>query len=68
MPVVKVRRWGNSLGVVLPKELVESERIRENENVSIEVKKETSIKDLFGSVRFRKTAQEIKDDARKGWK
>ncbi|MEI6849823.1 MAG: hypothetical protein WCK29_02180, partial [archaeon] len=31
----RVKRWGNSLGVIIPSETVFSRRIKENENVKI---------------------------------
>ncbi len=68
MSVVKIRKWGNSLGVVLPRELVECEQLAENQVVRIEVRKESAVKNLFGSVRFGKSGQAVKNDIRKGWK
>jgi len=64
------KRWGSSIGIVLPKSIVEENKIRENEEVIIEVKKPVSVKELFGKYpqwKSRKTAQELKDEARKGW-
>lgn len=49
MAVVKTRRVGGSLVVTLPKELVESKRIREGEILEIAVKKVR--KDGFGVLR-----------------
>jgi len=35
---VTAKKWGSSLGVVLPKEIVEAKRIKENKEIIIEVK------------------------------
>jgi len=65
----KVRRWGNSLGIVLPKKLVEEWHIKEGDKVSIpNLIKVADLSDIFGKVKFKESAQELKDEGRKGWK
>ncbi len=65
----KTRKWGNSLGVILPKLVVESRKIRENDEIVIKIIKQPILSKLFGKFprTSKKTAQEIKDEARKGW-
>ena len=65
----KAKRWGSSIGIVLPKSIVESKKIRENDEVIIEIKKSVIAGEVFGRFagRFKKSTQELKDDARKGW-
>ena len=66
---VKTRKWGSSIGIVLPKELVDKIGIQPNENIMIDVKKGVKVKDVFGMFpHWKKSAQELKDEARKGWK
>ena len=65
--VVTVRRWGNSLGIALPKSFVEEIGIMPNESIAISVRKVKSMHDLFGSFKTKKTTQEIMDEIRKGW-
>lgn len=65
---VMVKKWGNSVGVVLPKELVEKEGLKENEKVLIEIVKEADLTRLFGTLRTGMTGQEFKDMVKKGWK
>ncbi len=62
----KLRRWGNSFGVVLPKEIVEKEGLKEGEEVEISVRKASDIKQLFGKYPF-KNLQLQKERMRKGW-
>ena len=62
-----VRRIGNSLGVIIPSGEAASNRLAEGDSVEIEVTKRTSVKELFGTARFSRTAQKIKDEAREGW-
>lgn len=63
------RKWGSSIGIILPKSVIDENRIRENDEVFIELKRENIMSDLFGKFprKSKKTAQEIKDEAREGW-
>ena len=63
------RKWGSSIGIILPKSVIDENKIRENDEVFIELKKENIMSDLFGKFprKSKKTAQEIKDKAREGW-
>jgi antitoxin component of MazEF toxin-antitoxin module len=64
------KRWGSSIGIILPKAIVEANRIRENDEVLIEVKKKILAGEMFGRFpewKSKKSAQELKDEARKGW-
>ena len=61
------RKWGNSLGVTIPHEIVEEEQLQENQKVIIEIKHESNLKILRGLVKFKKTTQRIKDEMRTGW-
>ena len=63
------KRWGSSIGVILPKAVVEANRIRENDKVIIDVKNRPLAKQFFGRFKgkFKKSAQELKDEARRGW-
>ena len=64
---VIIKRWGNSVGVVLPKELVEKEKLKEEDKVLIEVVKEANLENLFGSLKRKMSGQEFKDMVRQGW-
>ena len=64
------RKWGNSIAVVIPKDIVESERIREDQEVTITVETRKPISaPLFGKFprSSKETPQEIKDEVKKGW-
>lgn len=46
---VKTKQWGNSLGVIIPKEVVNALKIKPHEKIKIIVeKKENPLKELFG--------------------
>jgi antitoxin component of MazEF toxin-antitoxin module len=62
------RRWGNSLGITLPKEDVDREGIQENDRLKVLVmKNDNTFKETFGLLkgRFKQSTQEIKDELRK---
>ena len=65
---VTVKRWGNSMGVVLPKQIVEEGKLRENERILIEVVKEAALSKLFGSLKRKMSGQEFKDMVKEGWR
>ena len=67
---VKPRHWGNSLGIVIPKEVVEKEGITTKDELVIEIRKKKDvekIKALFGKFKFREDTQKIKDEMRSWW-
>ncbi len=64
---VNVRKWGNSMGIVLPKELIEEKGIKEDDEIIIEVAKKADLSKLFGSLKRKMSGQEFKDMVRKGW-
>ncbi len=64
------RKWGNSIAVIIPSRVVEQEKLKENQQITIDIEaKRPSAGALwgFGKGRFKKSAQELKDDARIGW-
>jgi len=63
----RVRRIGNSLGIIIPKEEASRKKLKEGDIVEIELLRRTHMKEMFGSVKFRRTAQELKDESRAGW-
>jgi antitoxin component of MazEF toxin-antitoxin module len=64
---VITRKWGNSLGIALPKEVVDAQHLTENQRIIMNVKKVMDIKKVRGLLKTNKTAQQIKDEMRQGW-
>ena len=66
---VVVRKWGNSLAVILPNEFVKEKHLKENDVFSIEIVKKADLSDMFGSLKgkLKMSGQEFKDMAREGW-
>ena len=61
------RRWGNSLGVIIPNEVVINERIQEGQDIIIDIvsEKKTTGADIFGKLKFKRSTQEILDEVDK---
>jgi len=63
-----VRRWGRSLGVVIPKEETLRKGIREGHRVRIVVDPlpgPDDFADLFGTAKWKRSAQDYKDELRR---
>ena len=64
----KARQWGNSIGITIPKDVLEEEGILPGDEVVFEIKKKKDdIWKIFGTVKRKISAQKFKDLARKGW-
>ncbi len=64
------RKWGNSIAVVIPRDVAEKQHIKEDQEIVITIEKEKPRAGcLFGRFpELRKTStQELKDEARRGW-
>ena len=66
---VKVRKWGDSLAVIIPKDVAEKEKIRVEDKIHLRIGKEMDFTDLFGIVKgkIKKSAQQLKNESREGW-
>ena len=63
---VITKKWGNSIGLIIPKEVVEKEGIKVEQKVSLEVKPmKNSLAELFGKYKTNKPTQQIKDELKK---
>jgi antitoxin component of MazEF toxin-antitoxin module len=64
-----VKKWGNSLGIILPKEIVKERNLKENSEVEILIAKEKpNLDEIYRLVKKRRmSGQKMKDEARKGW-
>jgi len=63
---VKTKEWGNSIGIILPREIVEKLSIAPGEELVIDVKrKQNVLKELFGSMHFKKRTKDLLREVRK---
>ena len=57
----KTRKWGNSIGVILPKELVRVEKIKANEEITLHIHKKvfTKGRDIWGTMKFKESTEKL---------
>lgn len=57
----KARKWGNSIGVLIPKEVVKEDNIKPNQEVTlmISTKPITKGKDIWGTFKFKKPTEQL---------
>ena len=66
----RIKKWGNSLGIILPREVVDSEHLRENQEIRFWIMKPVFVKDLFGIAKGklkRPTAEVLKEIRKEIW-
>ncbi len=63
----RIKRWGNSFGLLIPKQEVNQERLKEKEELHvIIIRKNKAIEESFGMLKeWSETAQGIKDKTRR---
>ena len=65
MIISKTRKWGSSLGVIIPKDVVKGLKLRENQEIIIDVKpKDNPLKELFGSAKLSKPTEQLLKEIR----
>ncbi len=64
---VKAKKWGDSLGIILPKEVVREGNLKADDTLKVDVFKEADLSDLFGTLKRKVSGQKFKDMAREGW-
>ncbi len=54
---VKVKKWGNSFGIILPREIINNNNIKEGAEIEVFIrsKHKTKVKDIFGILRGKLT-------------
>jgi antitoxin component of MazEF toxin-antitoxin module len=67
MPPMRVRKIGNSLGVLFPKEFVRAKRLRLNDEVIVEVQSAPSLESVRGALKhLGMTVDEMNDITNEG--
>jgi len=66
---VKLRKWGRSFGVVIPKETVNGEKFKEGDDMKIIITRKTNVlRETFGTLKFKRSTDEIlKEVDEEGW-
>ena len=57
----KTKKWGNSIGILIPKEAIRKENIKPDQEVTvlISAKPITKVKDIWGTMKFKKSTEEL---------
>lgn len=63
----EVRKWGHSLGLVIPSKFVKKLDLKEHEKVELSLKKTGDIMELFGALKFKEPTKKIKEELKAGW-
>ena len=68
----KTRKWGNSIGIIIPRDAAENLNIKPGEEVMLEIQKKGNVlKELFGAVKFGKSTnkliKEVREDLESKW-
>lgn len=65
----KPKKWGSSIGITIPKEIVEAEGIQTSRKITVLVMGRTKgMKEIFGSLRgWKKPTQKIMDEIDEGY-
>ncbi len=64
---VKTKKWGNSVGVVIPSKIANRLNLKPEETILIEImKKNNALRELFGSIKFGKSTEKMLKETREG--
>ena len=64
----KIRKWGNSMGLLLSKKALHEFGLKENEDVELEVhRKVNPLQELQGALKFTKSTKQLLKEAREGF-
>lgn len=66
MAICKTKQWGHSIGIIIPRAIVKEKNIKPEEEVLLTIEKKRSVlKDLFGSLQFKKSTKTLLKESRK---
>ncbi len=62
---VKTKKWGNSIGIIIPSETIDKLKIKPEEKIIIIIEKKTNVlKEMFGIAKSKKSAKQMVKEAR----
>ncbi|MBI3035422.1 AbrB/MazE/SpoVT family DNA-binding domain-containing protein [Candidatus Woesearchaeota archaeon] len=65
--MVTVKKWGSSMAVIIPQEIVKMQHIKEGDEIAISIFKKGDLSDIFGTLKTKLTGQQLKDMSRRDW-
>ena len=61
-----LKKWGNSYGILVSSDIVKREKLKEGQKINyIILKKSDVLKKTFGTLKLKKSSQQIKNELRK---
>ena len=64
----QIKKWGNSFGVIIPKDIIQGEKLKENDEIEIIIVRPNNVlKETFGILKgkIKKSTQQIMDETRR---
>lgn len=63
------KKWGSSLGIIIPHDIVQEQNIKPEEKIRVVIKKTPLAEELWelGPLSKTESTQKIKDELRSGW-
>jgi len=57
----KLKNWGNSIGLIIPKEEAKKEKLHTDQEVKVIISpmNMTKVKDIFGKLKFKKSTEQM---------
>ena len=66
--LTKAKKWGNSIGLVIPAEVVKTEKIRPGDAIELIVRKRVPrLEEIGGTVKLRHKLQDLLREMEEGW-
>lgn len=66
----KTKKWGNSIGVLIPKEVIRRENIKPEQEIILTINKKpiTKGKDIWGTLKFKESTEKLMREIDKEFK
>ena len=66
--LAKVKKWGNSLGMIVPADLVRSHGLRDGDTIQVDFKgRVRTVEELAGSIKLRTNLRTLVREMEEGW-
>ena len=66
--LTKAKKWGNSIGLVIPAEVVKTEKIRPGDAIELVIRKRVPrLEEMGGTVKLRHKLRDLLREMEEGW-
>ena len=57
----KLKKWGNSIGIVIPKDIIKKRNLKPDQEVTVTIQDKpfTKGKDIWGTMKFTKSTEQL---------